>query len=84
MFLLYLHNYCRHTRYTTDYIYECPLVVDIYRDSVRPKGLGDELGRHFLKREGALIDHSLCLYIIIAFRVYIRRDRDGRKFSVRY
>ena len=31
-------------------------------DSACLKELGEELGRHFLKREGALIDYSLCLH----------------------
>ena len=35
------------------------------RDSAHPKGLGDELGRHFLKREGTLIDYP-CACIIMS------------------
>ena len=40
--------------------------VDVFRDSTHPKGLGDELGRHFLKREGALIDYP-CVCIMFTF-----------------
>ena len=31
--------------------------VNVLRDSARPKGLGDELERHFMKHEGVLIDY---------------------------
>ena len=34
----------------------------------RPKGLGDDLGRHFLKREGALIHYPCaCVHIFMGF-----------------
>ena len=55
------------------------LAVDVY---MRLKGLGDDLGCHFLKREGALIHYPCaCVHFFTEFFLACTRAKRNRRRS---